>query len=78
MFWTLLLQSLPAFPCAALTVRQGEFASSDAQEVILRRTEDGSEVSYLVTYGGDASEFGWVIVVPETGSEVAGGNGADF
>jgi hypothetical protein len=78
MFWTLLLQSLPAFPCAALTVRQGEFASSDAQEVILRRTEDGSEVSYRVTYDGDASEFGWVIVVPGTVSEVAEGNEADF
>jgi len=78
MFWTLLLQSMPAFPCAALTVREGEFASSDAQEVILQRTGDGSEVSYRVTYEGDAAEFGWVIVVPGTVSEVSEGSEADF
>ena len=33
MLWMLLLQSLPAFPCAAMMTKTGEFASSDAQRL---------------------------------------------
>ncbi len=78
MFWTLLLHSQPAMPCAAMTVRDGEFASSDAQEVILRRTDGGSEISYQVTYDGDATEFGWLIVVPGEASSVSEGDASRF
>ena len=78
MLWMLLLQSLPAYPCAAMMTKTGEFASSDAQEVILSRTESGSTASYRVTYDGDASEFGWIIVVPGEVSEVTEGNSERF
>lgn len=78
MLWMLLLQSLPAYPCAAMMTKSGEFASSDAQEVILSRTEAGSEVSYRVSYDGDASEFGWVIVVPGEVSSVTEGDESRF
>jgi hypothetical protein len=78
MIWMLLAQSLPAFPCAALTTSAGEFAMSDAQEVILRATDAGSEVSYRVTYTGDATSFGWLIVVPGDVSDVAEGEDARF
>jgi len=78
MLWMLLLQSLPAFPCAAMISREGEFVSSDAQEVIFRHTDAGSKVSYRVNYDGDASEFGWVIVVPGEVSDVAEGDEEEF
>ena len=51
---------------------------SDAQEVILERTETGSEVSYRVTYEGDASSFGWLIVVPGTVTGVLDSSEARF
>lgn len=78
MFWMMILGSMPAYPCAAFMTREGEFASSDAQEVILRQSESGSTVSYSVTYEGDATDFGWVIVVPGTVSSVTEGEQADF
>jgi hypothetical protein len=60
---TLLLSLGAAWPCAALITRdQGALASSDAQEVILERTETGSRTSYRVSYDGDAESFGWLIV----------------
>ena len=53
-----------AHPCAAMiTKNDGSIAMSDAQEVILERTETGVRTRYRVTYDGDAEDFGWFIVV---------------
>ena len=60
----LLLSLQAAWPCAALiTTSSGAIATSDAQEVILERTETGTRTRYRVSYDGDAEHFGWLIVV---------------
>jgi hypothetical protein len=64
-WFTLLLAAAPAaLPCAALVHDVDVLAESDAQEVIL--WQDGAEAvtEYRVSYGGDADDFGWIIVVP--------------
>ena len=78
MLWTLLLHSMAAYPCAAMLTKTGEFASSDSQEVIMSRTDSGSTISYRVTYEGEASDFGWLIVVPGEVSEVNEGDERQF
>jgi len=60
----LLLSLQAAWPCAALvTTSSDAIATSDAQEVILERTETGTRTRYRVSYDGDAEHFGWLIVV---------------
>jgi hypothetical protein len=60
----LFLSLQAAWPCAALiTTSSGAIATSDAQEVILERTETGTRTRYRVSYDGDAEHFGWLIVV---------------
>jgi hypothetical protein len=78
MVWTWIALSRLAFPCAALTTSPGEFAMSDAQEAILSQTDEGSEVSYRVSYSGDATHFGWLIVVPGVVTEVREDDPARF
>ena len=61
----LLLSLSTAWPCAALLTRiteAGALATSDAQEVILEQNDDGVITRYRVSYDGDASSFGWLIV----------------
>lgn len=60
----LFLSLQAAWPCAALvTTSSDAIATSDAQEVILERTETGTRTRYRVSYDGDAEHFGWLIVV---------------
>ena len=60
----LFLSLQAAWPCAALITTSSEaIATSDAQEVILERTETGTRTRYRVSYDGDAEHFGWLIVV---------------
>lgn len=64
-----------AFPCANIVTAEGELATSEAQEVLLRTDGTSWTVDYRVEYDGNAEAFGWIIAVPgelggvEDGSE---------
>jgi hypothetical protein len=52
-----------AWPCANIVTAEGDLATSDAQEVVLRSEAGEVTVDYRVEYDGDAEDFGWIIAV---------------
>lgn len=78
-WFSLLLAVAPeALPCAGLVHEIGSLAESDSQEVILWQDGGESVVEYRVGYQGDASAFGWVIVVPAGFSSLSDGDPGRF
>ena len=77
-FAFLLAATPEAFPCAGLVHEVGELAESDAQEAILWQDGGESVIEYRVAYEGDASDFGWIIVVPAGFASLADGDAARF
>ena len=77
-FAFLLAATPAAFPCAGLVHEVGELAESDAQEAI--HWQDGGEsvIEYRGSYEGDASDIGWIIVVPAGFASLADGDAARF
>ncbi|MFT4627325.1 MAG: hypothetical protein ACI8PZ_006009 [Myxococcota bacterium] len=62
----LVLISAAALACAGLVHSEGLSAESASQEAIFDVHDDGTEVTYRVTWEGDAAEFGWLIPIPGT------------
>ena len=63
MVWLITLCST-ALACAGLIHDEGSVAESDAAEVLLEAQGDQTQITYAVTYSGDAEAFGWIIPVP--------------
>ena len=67
-----------AFPCANIVTAEGELATSDAQEALIRSEGGAVVVDYRVEYDGDAGDFGWIIAVPGELIDVDDGQEAVF